>query len=155
VPVTSRELVPFCVAAALLTACGDSGLTTVDGDGTRLPLRIVTEVVLPNPTTPASIEGASVSGDTLHLRVSYAGGCGHHEFGLAAQRGLIESTPPQVIVVLRHEGQGDPCRAGFGADVEADLRPLQALLADGRTIRIRLYEPQADTPVDVQLDYAF
>lgn len=87
--------------------------------------------------------------------MSYAGGCGQHEFGLAAQRGLLESTPPQVIVALRHEGHGDPCRAGLAADVEADLRPLQALLADGRTIRIRLYEPQADTPVDAQLEYTF
>lgn len=142
-------------AAALLTACGDFGLTAVDSDGTRVPLLIVTQVVLPNPTTFASVEAASIHGDTLRVHVSYAGGCGKHEFGLSAERGLLDSTPPQVVMVLRHDGHGDPCRARLEADLEADLRPLQALVGAGRTVRVRLYEPQASTPIDAPLEYTF
>jgi hypothetical protein len=155
-PSTPRQLLCFwTAAAALVTACGDSGLTAVDASGTRIPLRLVDAVALPNPTTPATIETATIRGDTLRLRVSYAGGCGGHEFGLAGQRALLESTPPQVIVVLRHEGHGDPCRAGLRADVDVDLRPLQSLVSDGHSIRMRLYEPQTDIPIDALLEYTF
>jgi hypothetical protein len=152
VPATAPQVLRvWTTAAAILTVCGDSGLAA----GARIPLRVVAEVVLPNPTTPASIEAASIAGDTLRMHVSYAGGCGgKHEFGLVAQRGLLQTTPPQVILVLRHES-GDPCRAGLAADVEADLRPLQTLLSEGPALIVRLYEPQAATPVDALLEYSF
>jgi hypothetical protein len=44
-----------------VTACGDSGLTAVDAAGARIPLQIVTAVVLPNLSDPATIETASIS----------------------------------------------------------------------------------------------
>jgi hypothetical protein len=144
-------------SAVLVGACGDSGLTAVDSDGDRIPLRMVSEVRLADSTgSPASIEAASISGDTLHLRLSYAGGCGGpHEFGLAAARTLVASAPPQVTLILRHDGHGDPCRAGFGRDVDADLRPLQTIAGEHRTLQVRLYEPWAATPVETPLDYSF
>jgi hypothetical protein len=146
--------------AALIAACGDSGLTAVDSDGARIPLRIVGELRLADstetPETPASIEAASISGDILHLRLAYAGGCGGpHEFGLAAGSALVVSSRPQVTLLLRHDGHGDPCRAGLGHDVETDLRPLQGIAGEHRTLRLRLYEPWAVAPVEAPLLYSF
>jgi len=145
-------------AAVVLIGCGtSSGLTAVDEEGDRLPLQIVSDFRQPDSTqTPATIETASISGDTLHLRLSYAGGCGRpHEFGLAASRNLIEADPPQVAVILRHDGHNDICRAGLGQSVVADLRPLQGIAEDHRTLRVQLYEPWALAPVAWMLVYSF
>jgi len=143
--------------APVLVACGSSGLTAVGEDGDRLPLRIVSDVRQPDSTqTPAAIETASIRGDTLHLRLSYAGGCGGpHEFGLAASSSLSGTEPPRVTVILHHDGHGDPCRAGLGQDVIADLRPLQGIAGDHRTLRVQLYEPWALAPVEPLLVYTF
>ena len=141
--VTARTR-PWLGAALLLLGCaGCSGLTAVDEDGDRIPLRIVSDFRQPDSTqTPATIETASISGDTLHLRLSYAGGCGApHKFGLAASNNLTESDPPQVTVILHHDGHNDTCRAGLGHTVIADLRPLQGIAGNHRTLQVRLYEP--------------
>jgi hypothetical protein len=146
------------VGTALVSvACSGSGLTAVDENGDRIPLRIVSDFRQPDSTqTPVTIETASISGDTLHVRLSYGGGCGGpHEFGLAASGSLIESDPPQVMVILRHDGHGDPCRAGLGANVIADLRPLQGIAGDHTTLRVQLHEPWALAPVEPVLVYSF
>jgi len=144
--------------AVLMAACSDSsGLTTVGSDGTRIPLRVVSELRLGESTeTPASIDAASIRGDTLYLQLSYAGGCGGpHEFGLAASRTLVVSSPPQVTMLPRHDGHGDSCRAGFGHDVVADLHLLQGIADEHRTLRLRLHEPGAITPIETPLLYSF
>jgi hypothetical protein len=156
--VTVPARIPQWISTALiLAACGSSGLTAVDEDGDRLPLRIVSDVRQPDSTqTPATIETASISGDTLHLRLSYAGGCGGpHEFGLTASNSLSGSEPPEVKVILHHDGHGDPCRAGLGQEVIADLRPLQRIAGDHRTLQVRLYEPWGLAPVAPLLVYSF
>ena len=146
------------VLGGLLGACdGSSELTAVDGDGDRIPLRIVENLRQPDSTqTPVTIEEASISGDTLHLRLAYAGGCGGpHEFGLAASSRLVESDPPQATVILHHDGHNDICRGGLGHDVVADLRPLREVAGEHVTLRIQLYEPWGLAPVDRSLVYHF
>jgi hypothetical protein len=44
---------------------------------------------------------------------------------------LASVEEPQVVMVLRHDGHGDPRRAGLAADLVSDLRPLQALIREG------------------------
>ena len=105
--------------------------------------------------TPATIETASISGDTLHLALSYAGGCGDHEFGLAASSSLTQSDPPQVTVILRHDGHNDTCRALVRHSITADLRNLQALAGDHRTVRVQLFGPWDLTPFETVLVYDF
>jgi hypothetical protein len=145
------------VAANLSLACGGgSGLTEVNGGGDWIPLRVIENPRQPDSTqTPVTIEAASISGDTLHLRLHYAGGCGTHEFGLAASDRLIESDPPQVTVILRHDGHADVCRAGRGANVIANLLPLRRIAGDHISLRVQLYEPWALAPVDQLLVYTF
>jgi hypothetical protein len=144
--------------ALVLNACGSSaGLTAVDADGDWLPLFIVSDLRQPDSTqTAVTIDAASISGDTLQLRLSYAGGCGGpHEFGLAVDRALSAADPPQVTVALHHNGHGDACRAGYGWNVNADLRALQTIAQGNRTLRLQLYEPWSATPVEVLLVYSF
>jgi hypothetical protein len=60
-----------------------------------------------------------------------------------------------VTVILHHDGRGDPCRAELGWNVIADLRPLQVIAGDHKTLRIQLYEPWALAPVEPLLVYSF
>lgn len=146
------------VAGGLLVACdGSNGLTAVADNGDRIPLRVVENLRQPDSTqTPVTIEDASISGDTLHLRLAYAGGCGGpHEFGLAASNRLLESDPAQATVMLQHDGHNDNCRAGLGHAVVADLLPLQRIAGEHRTLRLQLYEPWGLAPVDRSLVYRF
>jgi hypothetical protein len=142
--------------AALATGCGDpSGLATVDADGDRIPLVLADEVTLDDPAAvPATIQSATVSGDTLRLRLSFAGGCGNHEFGLSALRSVVETEPPQVTVLLVHESS-DACRAAIVREVVADLRPLRSIAGSSRTLRLMLYEPRSTAPVAGITDYSF
>ena len=143
-------------ATTLILACGSGGLAAVNEDGDQIPLRVIEDLRRPDSTqTPVTIEAASISGDTLHLRLSYAGGCGRHEFGLAASSRLVESDPPQVTVVLRHDGHGDTCRGGLAPNVIAELLPLQGIAGNHTSLRILLYEPWALAPVDQVLVYRF
>ncbi len=109
------DIRPWLSTALALVACGSSAaLAAVDEGGDRVPLQIVSDLRQPDSTqTPVMIETASISGDTLHLHLSYAGGCGGpHEFGLAVSSSLSESEPPEVTMILHHDGHGDSCRAG-------------------------------------------
>ena len=143
--------------ASILAACGTDGLVAVGTgrDDDRIPLRLVRELRQPDSTqTPVTIVAASITGDTLYLRFEYAGGCGAHEFGLAASTRLVESEPPQVTMILRHD-TGDHCRAGLGSNVVASLEPLQRIAGSHTALRIRLYEPWALAPVETSLIYRF
>jgi hypothetical protein len=150
----SRDL-RWASVAVLFAACGDDGLTSVGPDLTQIPLRLASQVSLPDLSTPASIDEARIVGDALRLRVSYSGGCTRHDFGVTGQRVLLESDPPQVVVVLRHDGHGDPCRANVTSDLGVDLRPLRSLLSGGGTLGLRLYQPQSSTPIGAALLYVF
>jgi hypothetical protein len=145
-----------CVLA--LASCADSSwLEPVDEDSRFIPLRIMDAHDQARPTDPiVEIMDATVSGDTLFLTLEYAGGCGGaHEFGLAASNTLEESEPPAVKVVLHHDARGDNCRAGLGAEVMADLRPLRTVAGDHHALRIRLFEPEGVAPVLPWLLYSF
>ena len=158
-PLTIRSLArPSLLAAALLAACGsDSGLTGVsDTEPTELTLRIEKEIPDDLPDDFASIDTAFISGDTLHLSVFYPGGCAEtHEFGLLAQAGPMDVDPPEVLLVLLHDGKNDSCRAALHSDLRTDLMPIQSLLDQGNTLRLRLFEPNGIAAVDEVLDYTF
>jgi hypothetical protein len=152
----SRLLALCAVGAALAAGCGDpSGLASVDADGDRIPLVLVDQVALADPAAvPATIEAATVSADTLRLRLSFAGGCGSHQFGLSALRAVAETEPPQVTVLLVPESN-DLCRGGIVREVIADLRPLRSIAGTSRTLRLMLYEPGSTAPIAGTTDYSF
>jgi len=92
---------------------------------------------------PATITSAQVERQTLHLMVEYGGGCATHRFALVAGTELGESLPPYTVLRLAHDGNGDPCRALLGKQLEVDLSPILPLVnqSGGSALRFILVEP--------------
>ena len=76
------------------------------------------------PRDPASIQSASITKDTLHLRVVHGGGLEEHDFALFAFE-FMESNPVQVHVVLSHDAGNDRGEALLVKDLSFDLSPLR------------------------------
>ena len=79
------------------------------------------------------IREAEIEGDVLSLRVQFGGGCRTHDFYLVASSLFMESEPPQVNVLLSHDGHGDLCRAFLTEDLAFDLGPLKRKDLEGFT----------------------
>ena len=89
------------------------------------------------------INAATIAGDTLHLNVSYGGGCETHEFTLVAEPVFLESFPVQQHVSLAHNANSDPCEAWLTEDYQFDLTPIKEVYqkgyrTDNGTIILRL-----------------
>jgi len=70
------------------------------------------------------MDSAYVEGDSLHLQVSYSGGCREHEFNLwKLPPNALE--PPPVELMLAHEDNGDMCEAWITEWMAFSLRPLR------------------------------
>ena len=138
---TIRRLVPVLLAAAL-AACG-AGTPAEPG----MQVTVIPSGTVPRgPFDPADVHEAWVEGDLLHLRVSYGGGCGEHDFALRFSRPFLESDPVQAPLYLAHDAKGDPCRAIVGRELVFDLTPLKQSYREayGRsdgTIDLRVFAP--------------
>lgn len=64
---------------------------------------------------------AAISGGTLSVSVSYAGGCETHALTLVIAASFIESSPVQLHAVLRHDANGDACEAWLTHSYAFDL----------------------------------
>ena len=80
-----------------------------------------------------SLQSASVEGDVMTFVVSYSGGCEDHEFELLNNGMIMKSLPPQSNLMLKHNANGDKCRALITDTLHFDLSPLQSL-ANGTLI---------------------
>ena len=65
-----------------------------------------------------------VSDGTLTLTVSHAGGCARHDFTLVANGSFEASQPPQLVVSLAHDANGDTCEAYLTDTYDFDLTPI-------------------------------
>ena len=96
------------------------------------------------------INAATLEADTLHINVSYAGGCETHEFTLVAEPRFLESLPVQLRVSLAHNANGDTCEALITEDHNFDLTPIKEAYQKGYrkdkgTIVLRLKEAPPGT----------
>lgn len=120
-----------------------------DATQTPLPLSLPFEVSCDGPApecdtvgsviitdTPADslwldsfeLNAANVDGDILALKLSFSGGCAHHDFALfMTPAAFMESNPVQANLVLNHDSHADPCDAYLTQKVRFDLRPLAEL----------------------------
>ena len=101
------------------------------------------------------LSGAAITGDTLAVTVSYAGGCKEHLFTLVSSSEFLESNPVQVVVVLAHHANGDTCEAWITQDYLFNLTPLkvryqEAYQQDSGVIVLLL----KDAPEDLVYEFA-
>ena len=77
----------------------------------------------PGVDDPYTIGGAKIVGDTLHLDVSYSGGCEPHDFSLCF--GGIVLDLGWVNLAAVHDAHGDLCKALISEPQTFDLTPLK------------------------------
>jgi len=116
------------------------------------------------PQDPFQIEEASVTGHTLHISLSYGGGCRAHDVKTVAWGGWMESNPVQLRLFLSHEDFDDPCDAWITRDFNFDLVPLKIAyqvdygVADpgSTTLILLLADPMSASPQGARwLEYQF
>jgi hypothetical protein len=72
------------------------------------------------------VQGARIEEDTLHLRVSYIGGCTEHDFRLVALDFFSEGAPLRAELLLAHDARGDACKAMIREVLRFDVSPIKA-----------------------------
>ena len=77
------------------------------------------------------INAATIEADTLHVNVSYTGGCETHEFTLVVAPFFLESFPVQQRMSLAHNANGDTCEAAITEDHQFDLTPIKEAYQKG------------------------
>lgn len=73
---------------------------------------------------PFEIQEASIFGNKLLLKISYAGGCQEHSFQLVGATQISKSLPPIRSIRLIHDGNQDACKAKIIKDIEIDISEL-------------------------------
>ena len=89
-----------------------------------------------------TINGVSVSINTLRIAVTYGGGCKEHVFKLYHDGSILISQPGQVNLYLSHDANGDDCKALVHDTLLFDLTSL----SDVAPLGIRVYAPAAQEP---------
>ena len=84
---------------------------------------------------PINIVKSEIQGDILKLTVTYSGGCKDHTFELKANGAIMKSMPPQMPIMLIHEGNGDDCRSLIEETLKFDVSPAR-MGGDGEIILI-------------------
>ena len=77
------------------------------------------------------INTATIEVDTLHINVSYTGGCETHAFTLVAEPRFLESFPVQLRVSLAHNANSDTCQDSLTEDYIFDLTPIKEVYQKG------------------------
>jgi hypothetical protein len=63
-----------------------------------------------------------VSGDTLFVKAEYGGGCKDHVFTARHNGQYMKSMPPQLNLMIDHNGNGDSCRELIHESLAFDLK---------------------------------
>ena len=124
-----RRFVP-AFAFAIVACGGGSPASTPDGTDSMLAVEpgVVISADASNSLTGDSYTIARrpfVEDDTLHVTVQYGGGCARHEFRLFASHVFMESHPVQSPIAIRHNANGDKCRALLTRELRFDLTALR------------------------------
>ena len=94
---------------------------------TILPLN---EEANPGQSDPYQLDSLAVNNHCLEVFVSYSGGCGEAEFDLYATNKVMQSMPPQAVLLLNFKDE-DPCRAIVRDTLYFDLSNFNELAKSG------------------------
>lgn len=84
-----------------------------------------------------TVLSTALKGDVLSILVQYSGGCETHQFDLFADPRIMKSMPPQQNIVLKHNANGDNCRALITDTIAYDLSPIR--MGEKGSIVLRLH----------------
>jgi hypothetical protein len=95
------------------------------------------------PNDAAKITAATLKENILTIHVTYQGGCQEHDFALHAATAFLQSIPPQALLHLSHDAQGDTCKQNIQKQLSFDLTPLDPERDEpgGHPLLLRIYEP--------------
>jgi len=72
-----------------------------------------------------TLKAISIKVDTLFIEVTHGGGCKQHDYKLFMSPSVFaESFPVQASLYLRHNANGDLCKALLQSQICFDLRPV-------------------------------
>jgi hypothetical protein len=95
------------------------------------------------PNDAAKITSATLEENILTIHVTYQGGCQEHDFALHAATAFLQSIPPQALLHLSHDANGDTCKQNIEKQLSFDLTPLDPERDEpgGHPLLLRIYEP--------------
>jgi len=71
------------------------------------------------------LKAISINADTLFIEIAHGGGCKPHDYALFMSPSVFaESFPVQACLYLRHNANGDLCKALLQQKTCFDLRPV-------------------------------
>lgn len=88
---------------------------------------------------PFNISATKIEGDILTIIVSYSGGCEDHVFDLYTNKKYMKSMPPQLNLILEHDGNGDACRAMISQDLKFDISEIKTAMSPNLRLNITNY----------------
>jgi len=71
-----------------------------------------------------SVGNAGLKEDKLLLDTHYSGGCATHFFQLNWNGDIIKSNPPQIVLDLSHDANGDTCKSLVTERLQFDLSTI-------------------------------
>ena len=72
-----------------------------------------------------ALKAISINADTLFIEIAHGGGCQQHDYALFMSPSVFaESFPVQASLYLRHNANGDLCKALLQPKLCFDLRPV-------------------------------
>jgi hypothetical protein len=109
------------------------------------PISILTPEIKPGLYNDAfDIESLSVQGNTLILKVVYAGGCKTHDFDMYASSAIGESFPPVLFLTVSHNANNDMCKALLRETINFDLSNLVNLVSGYFSVNLSIQIPKGD-----------
>jgi hypothetical protein len=129
-------------------ATNDAAATATDV-ATVLPLNVMRTIPAEPADTILGIEDVSfstgIAGNFAMATIRYGGGCKPHEFKAYWDNSWIKTKPPGINLVIRHNANGDTCKAIKTTRVQIDLaeplkseRELWLTIGDGKVVSERL-----------------
>ena len=137
-----RKFLILLVVFGSMVSCTSSRTSTASTESTvETPLDAPNLDTIPYPVTidmqsdmndmgdPYSILNGEIKSDFMKVLVQYGGGCREHEFESFTNFAFLEkideegnSFPPTLRIVLKHNGNGDNCRALIQKEILFDLQ---------------------------------
>jgi len=95
------------------------------------------------PNDAAHIVAVTLEKDILKIQITYQGGCQEHIFELYAWTAFLQSLPPQDVLYLSHDAQGDTCTNKVEKLLSFNLAPLNTERNDPteHPLLLRVLEP--------------